>query len=165
VKILFMLTDLSSTDRSAGARGNSWSEPAIISQAQVGAGRQDVAADRQGNLHVVWDVQTDGEGNSDMLSYARWDGNTWTKPVDIFYSPGQVHIPAVAADSEGVVHGVWVSGYSILYSPDTIAPPAFPILVPRCPLSYAPRRSRIPSTNATPRSRSKLGARPARGPS
>jgi hypothetical protein len=52
------------------------------------------------------------------LFYSRWDGKTWSTPVDVQISPtGIIEYPAAVVDKQGILHSVWVqSGVDLHYA-------------------------------------------------
>jgi len=92
-----------------------WSEPIQLSELEVDAWAPAIAADKAGNVHVVWSqTMTDrvegGEG--DTLFYARWDGEGWSWPVDVLVSPrgAGAEFPDLAVTPDGTLHAVWGTG-------------------------------------------------------
>lgn len=55
-------------------------------------------------VHLAWTQYDEAVGK---VYYARFDGRRWTAPVKV--SPGQTYagVPALAVDSQGIVHIVW----------------------------------------------------------
>ena len=58
--------------------------------------------------------------------YSRWDGRTWTKPIDIFFAPPQELTPVIVyphaiLDEAGIIHLIWLGepnapAYTLFYS-------------------------------------------------
>ena len=105
-----------------------WSPPTNLSNTPASSNHPAIAADAAGNVHVVWAEDVGGksilgipqQGNvpGNWLVYTRWDGFTWSEPVDIIAVPGDslaAH-PVLAADSQGFLHVVWTGVYTIYYS-------------------------------------------------
>ena len=104
---ILLLVALLPGGHTVSAQGGGWSTPLDISNTPGESRYQEIAADPWGNVHAVWSEDEDGEGWGESIYYAMWDGQTWTKPVDIFYTPPTGHIPAIAADREGYLHLIW----------------------------------------------------------
>ncbi len=68
-----------------------------------------VAADREGNIHVVWYGRS---GASSQVWYTCWDAQTgiWSQDTVISAEPDGACYPAVAVDDSGNVHVVWQVG-------------------------------------------------------
>jgi hypothetical protein len=94
-----------------------WSEPVSLSQSFPQSYLPDIAADKAGNLYVVWDAQfTDrSEGWGDGVAFAMWDGEAWSPAVDLFGLELH-HLPAIAADSQGRLHVIGVGQVGLGYS-------------------------------------------------
>lgn len=75
-----------------------------------------LVVDSTGIVHAFWaTIQTHETGS--YLYYARWDGTTWSPPLDILYSSsGNYQLPQAAIDQDDQIHLVWVSGGLLLYS-------------------------------------------------
>jgi hypothetical protein len=84
-------------------------------------------ADDYGLVHVFWseeiggspftsDDQLGNTGNS--ILYTRWDGQSWTTPLDVLYVPGEARAewPVVTIDAENRLHVLWESTSSLYYS-------------------------------------------------
>lgn len=100
-----------------------WSDPVLLSSPEVDAWAPTIAVDRAGNVHVVWSQTMTPDpptGEGDTLFYARWDGNSWTQPVDVLVSPmGAAEWPDLAVTPDGMLHLVWGTGgqgSQLLYS-------------------------------------------------
>jgi len=64
-----------------------------------------VAADPNGNVHVVW--YDDRDSPSPEIYYKRWNGTSWTPDERLTSDPSSSWTPVVAADPNGNVHVVW----------------------------------------------------------
>ena len=102
-----------------------WPPTTNLSNTPTHSNHPTVAADPAGNVHVVWseDMARDTTNrrlvdseSADTLVYTRWDGSTWTAPIDIIAVPGDdvAEYAALAADAQGYLHLVW-TGVSTLY--------------------------------------------------
>lgn len=85
-----------------------------------------LVSDPTGKAHLFWAEKMGAEeGNQpDTLLYSTWDGITWRKPVDLFFSTGGTPIvayPRAVIDENGKIHLFWLSqpnfpNYSLNYS-------------------------------------------------
>jgi hypothetical protein len=93
-----------------------WSEPVNLSNSPTQSNNPSLAADPAGGVHAVWSEDT-GE-NEGQIWYARLEGDTWSKPIDVLLTPGGSlpTYPALAADAGGLLHVVWQGGGRIYYS-------------------------------------------------
>lgn len=73
------------------AQGSEWSTPISISSVLEGPSQfPKIAADGEGQLHVVWVENSFGDrGVADAIYYSRYDGVNWSMPVDILVAPDQ----------------------------------------------------------------------------
>ncbi|HLH72427.1 MAG TPA: hypothetical protein VKX96_04015, partial [Chloroflexota bacterium] len=97
-----------------------WSQPVKISGDTVGAWFPAIAVDRSGQVHVVWNSGVPDTGqpgadiapsnkptlpsaDSSLLNYTHWDGQGWSKPVDIEMAQpsGEVVRSALTLNQEG----------------------------------------------------------------
>lgn len=70
-----------------------------------------MAVDSAGNLHVVWNGKATGFTTKDQIWYAKFDGSSWSSPVQISTAAGmstreQIR-PCIAIDSADNLHVVW----------------------------------------------------------
>ena len=89
---------------------NDWSSPFRLSTDRGKASEAYLAADQYGYVHVFWSEELDDERS--IIQYARYEGETWSTPIDIrvtepFSSIGNVS-PIV--DLNGNLHIVWTEG-------------------------------------------------------
>jgi hypothetical protein len=103
----------------AQQEGEAWSTPVNLSNSLYPSMFPDVAVDRAGNVYVVWSqyFRPDDGGWGDAISFAMRDGNVWSKANDIYTAPpfNTAHLPAIAVDSRGLIHLIWLQGYQLLY--------------------------------------------------
>ena len=106
-----------------------WSEPVNISNSpDLTSTDAFLLPDPAGGVHLFWaerSIQGPAQ-NPDTLMYAYWDGATWTKPIDIFFSPDSdgnptISYPHAVMDDSGRIHLFWISQpnfpyYSLNYS-------------------------------------------------
>src|SRR6266498_2623247 len=79
------------------------------------------AADKSGNVHVLWTSSLlDANGvASNSIQYARWDGKQWSSPVSIFGPLKSIPVQlAPVIDSLGRFHTTWIDSNSgdVVYS-------------------------------------------------
>ncbi len=88
------------------ANPDGWLRDRRVSFNASGSYYPDIAADQQGNLHVVWADSRDG--NSDIY-YIKLSpsGNNLTSEIRLTMNPASSLAPVVAVDSNGYVHVVW----------------------------------------------------------
>jgi hypothetical protein len=75
-------------------------------------------ADPAGNIHLFWVERITGKPDEppnmpDALMYAMWNGETWSKPTDLFLSPVEYANKRVGAvrgliDDNGYIHLTWI---------------------------------------------------------
>jgi hypothetical protein len=82
--LVIALILLTSAPGIARADTGSWSRPVEVS-AGLSGWFPAIAADDSGNVHVVWQSGFPQQTtyNVSALYYARWNGQTWTRPTDI----------------------------------------------------------------------------------
>lgn len=94
-----------------------WSEPVNISNSpELTSTDPFLLADPAGGVHLFW-AERAGTGaalNPDTLMYTFWDGETWSRPIDIFFSPASdgnpiVGYPHAVMDDNGRIHLFWLS--------------------------------------------------------
>ena len=100
--------------------GDHWSTPLNLSNNPNGAVIPKIAIDGQNHLHVVWCNYGDfWELDSVEIYYSKFDGDSWTTPVNISRSPKQSYYPNIAIGPDDNPHVVWEErkrGYRIYYS-------------------------------------------------
>ena len=90
-----------------------WSQPVLlfkISDATDGAITVPVVvAGKDGSVHVFWQYQVPeaaGQPAHAAIYYTRWDGKSWSKPVDLVDAP-TLHLSSAAIDRNGYLHLMW----------------------------------------------------------
>ncbi|MGH2536980.1 MAG: sialidase family protein, partial [Candidatus Promineifilaceae bacterium] len=87
-----------------------WSIPHQLSTAGRKGSEASLVADPAGYVHVFWTETLPDERS--LLRYARFDGQTWSLPIDIRvsepFTPIKTTAPAMGPD--GVLHLAWVEG-------------------------------------------------------
>ncbi|MGB8644437.1 MAG: sialidase family protein [Anaerolineae bacterium] len=108
-----------------------WSRPVNLSATIGGSISSNLVADKYGRLHVFWSGgnfagglpgQSDGQTTTNIppgntLYYRYWNGQAWSKPVDLFFTNGPYYnLPVAATDNTDTIHLVWVAYEGIHYS-------------------------------------------------
>ncbi|MBN1659122.1 MAG: exo-alpha-sialidase [Anaerolineae bacterium] len=102
-----------------------WSTPANISQSEAQRDLPAVAADTEGQVHVVWNRDLSADKPAAGLMYARWDGEAWTTPAQVLQSTeGGVWEPDLAAGADRL-HTVWSSKDGEIFYSSAFAEEAF----------------------------------------
>ncbi len=126
VLVLFLIP----TARGASAQSDTivWSEQFNLSNTPQSSGRPAIVADHLGYVHVFWSEEVGGDPIIDIpdelihtgntIYYSRWDGKSWTQPVDILYVPGDdvADYIAVSVDDKNWLHVVWTGQSDFYYS-------------------------------------------------
>ncbi|MHA1200884.1 MAG: hypothetical protein ACTSQF_16340, partial [Candidatus Heimdallarchaeaceae archaeon] len=90
-----------------------WTTTEVVSTESTDESRfPEIAADSNGNIHVVWLDSTDylGAGTDWDVFYKRWNDSTsiWTTTEIVTTgSPNNSEYPAIAVDAEGNAHIAW----------------------------------------------------------
>jgi hypothetical protein len=97
----------------AQVQDNLWSIPHRLSSLDGEADSAAMTADKYGYVHVFW-KETDFPDNRSIIQYARFDGETWTTPIDIYVTWPSIPIGAVTTyvDHKGILHLAWSEGNS-----------------------------------------------------
>jgi hypothetical protein len=103
-----------------------WSPPMNISNTPQLSTHPAIVADGHGYVHVFWSEEVGGpprgsgdlDGHGNTILYMRWDGASWTPPVDILFVPGEpiAEYAAVYVDNENRIHLVWTGLDNFYYS-------------------------------------------------
>ena len=133
LSILSMILSVSDQPVSAQSPDGKWSDFEDISNTPTASTFPCIAADKEGNVHVLWTEDVGGSmrnylnnpdgtpildprGNhinylahaGNTLYYTRWDGKSWLEPIDVQTNlSGAILYPQVAIDFKGVMHVVW----------------------------------------------------------
>ncbi len=81
-----------------------------------------LVADKAGNVHLFWSEDvggtvTGGTNIGNTLMYSRWDGVSWSQPVDVLLTPSEDMAglndpsalqPHAVIDDQGVIHLIWM---------------------------------------------------------
>lgn len=106
-----------------------WSEAINISNSpELTSTDPFLLADPAGGAHLFW-AERAGTGaalNPDTVMYSYWDGENWSRPIDIFFSPESdgnpiVGYPHALMDDNGRIHLFWLTEpnypyYALKYS-------------------------------------------------
>jgi hypothetical protein len=103
-----------------------WQDPINISNSATSSTYPSIVADDYGNVHVFWGEDFQGEPvniaqpqeKSNAIMYSRWNGITWSEPIDIFYSQGSTGFnhPSAAISSDGRLYLAWQAFEGIYFS-------------------------------------------------
>jgi len=101
-----------------------WTQPASLTPPDRYASRPQIAADSQGNWHVVWEEMDTVAGEPARIMYARCAGADCTDPVSLSAQPPActptshtLSAPVVAVDKADTVMAVWQNeGGPMLFS-------------------------------------------------
>lgn len=108
VSIIIILSLVSSLKVKAQGGGTDWSQPFRLSSQNGQVGDQIMFADIFGYVHLFW-PETGNLENQPILYYSRFDGETWTLPVDIYIAPASTSISATF-DIKGNLHLLFTDG-------------------------------------------------------
>ena len=94
-----------------------WTEPVNLSNTpDLTSIDPFLLSDPAGGVHLFWaeKVILGGAQNPDTIMYTYWDGENWSKPMDIFFSPISdgnqvVAFPQAVIDDNGRIHLFWLS--------------------------------------------------------
>ena len=79
-----------------------------------------LVVDDQGQAHLAWlsFPLRIKDGSQDAFLYSRWDGESWTQPVDIFAASGTLRLgwPVLVPEPSGKLHIFWNTGSYIYHS-------------------------------------------------
>ncbi len=93
--------------------GGGWSEPYLLSSDAGKSSEGFSVADQYGNLHLFW-VETLFKDNEKVIRYARFGGETWSSPNDIYSTGLGIKNVSPVVDQQGTLHIAWAEG---LYGP------------------------------------------------
>jgi hypothetical protein len=82
-----------------------WTEPLNLSNSFSNSRSPKMVVDNQGTTHVVWHEYADGKFR--FFYSQKPKGGTWSEPYDVTSKREASTYPALALDSQGLVHLVW----------------------------------------------------------
>ena len=90
-----------------------WTEPHRLSSDRGRSSEAYLATDQYGFVHAFWSEGLFTDQRS-FIQYARFNGNTWTAPVDLYYTRPGFEIQSISpfVDANGLLHIVWSEGNS-----------------------------------------------------
>lgn len=94
----------------AQAQGSGWSNPYRLSSEDGAASEGYLVADQYGYVHTFW-TETLFEGGRTVVNYARFDGTTWTKPIDIYIASRGIRNVSPFVDQQGNLYIAWAEGF------------------------------------------------------
>ena len=90
-----------------------WESPTKITNSGNFAPQPFMVSDSSGVLHAIWSegVLVQNDQRTDTIYYASWDGNRWSRPLDIYAVPegGRAVSTRIRIDQHGYLHAMWVS--------------------------------------------------------
>jgi len=89
-----------------------WSTPFRLSNEQNKASEATLVTDQYGFVHAFWAETLEDTRN--LIMYARFDGQTWSIPIDLYVSGPFTAIGNISAvvDKNGLLHAVWSQGFA-----------------------------------------------------
>ncbi len=99
-----------------------WSQPFRLSSEQGKSSEASLVADPYGFVHVFWaEEMPDGRT---LVQYARFDGQTWSYPVDIYVAGLNNPINSISSfvDANGMLRVIWSEGLFPKFLRYTYAP-------------------------------------------
>ena len=115
----FIFFPISNKERAQAQEPFQWSEPENLSNTPTTSNHQAIVTDGYGNVHVFWTEDVGGpelsieEGESmpgNTIFYRRWDGESWSVPVDIIYGRGLTYgYLSAAVDENNQIYLVWMA--------------------------------------------------------
>jgi len=93
----------------AQVKGGRWSEPYRLSSEAGKASEGYLAADQYGFVHCFW-TETLFENQRSIIQYARFDGETWSTPNEIYVTGSDINNVSPVVDRQGTLHIAWTEG-------------------------------------------------------
>ena len=103
-----------------------WTTPFQLSGQNTKSGEASLSVDQSGYVHAVWSEEL--ENNRSIIQYARFDGQTWTKPTDFHVTPEMIPVNEITSyiDSHNTLHVIWSQGFDqVLFYSHTPADKAY----------------------------------------
>ncbi len=96
----------------AQTEDNLWSRPLRLSSEDKIATEASMVTDQYGFVHAFW-VESGYADNQSVIQYARFDGETWSGPVDIYLAQPFELLNSLspAVDEKGTLYLVWAVGF------------------------------------------------------
>lgn len=94
----------------AKSQEEKWPSPLRLSAEGRKASEGSIVADKYGYVHLFW--REEMEDGRTTIQYARFDGETWSTPFDIYVTAPDQSINSVSSfvDRSGTLHIVWTEG-------------------------------------------------------
>jgi len=88
-----------------------WSAPHRLSSEEGTSSEGFMVTDQFGFLHVFW-IESELPDNRSIIQYARFDGENWSEPLDIYATKpgGEIGFLSPAVDGQGMLHLIWTAG-------------------------------------------------------
>ena len=93
----------------AQVQGGGWSQPYRLSSEAGKASEGYLAADQYGYVHCFW-TETPFGDQRNIIKYARFDGETWSNPNDIYLTGLGITNVSPFVDQQGTLHIAWAEG-------------------------------------------------------
>ena len=110
VLLVAALPGVFATQGATAQKQGEWSPPFRLSTEKGKASEAFTTVDQHGFVHVFWsEVLADDRS---IIQYARFDGNTWSTPVDVYVSQpfGAIGNISPVVDQQDTLHLVWIEG-------------------------------------------------------
>ncbi|MCI0731466.1 MAG: hypothetical protein L0332_32715 [Chloroflexi bacterium] len=95
----------------AQVKGGRWSGPYRLSSEAGKASEGYLVADQYGFVHCFW-TETLFENQRSIMQYARFDGETWSTPNEIYLTGRGINNISPVVDRQGTLHIAWTEGLS-----------------------------------------------------
>lgn len=98
----------------AQGQGVSWSFPRQLSNEGAVPSEAFMLADQHGYVHVFWIESKHPDDNRPAIQYTRFDGETWSDPIDIYATNPNIppNYVSLSLDQNDTLHLVWTEGNS-----------------------------------------------------
>lgn len=98
----------------AQVQDSRWSEPYRLSSEGGRVRARTVIADEYGYAHAFWSESGVASEGRSVIQYSRFDGATWTDPIDVYVTEPNSEITEVeaAVDQSGILHLAWMTGFT-----------------------------------------------------
>jgi len=94
----------------AQVQGGGWSEPIRLSSEAGKASEGYLVADQYGYVHSFW-IETLYKNQRRIIKYARFDGEAWSIPNDIYVTDLAITNVSPVVDQQGTLHLAWAEGF------------------------------------------------------